>query len=233
MATQRPISTISYNSKGFLLEKVQELYNSHIISLYMIMPHKGEDGDKDHFHVFLQPNTRIDPMSVRDLFKEYVKDNPKPLTVRPFRPSKEEDWILYAVHDSEYLLQHGEDRETGKISYEWQDMICPDDFDMENAFIRARATMKHSSASLAKRIMNGERPSLLALEGMNPFTIRGVLSLLAEDQIVDVVNENRVLKDRIRAIEDCLLVQGFEIIEKDGQLSLVQQLEIGVKEDAR
>ena len=103
--TSNPLSSISYNTKQFLIDKLEELKDSHIISCYMVIFHLGEDGDKDHAHFRIEPNRRIDPMEIQEMFKEI---NPfsnvgKPLGVRPFRPSKEEDWFLYAVHDQEYL----------------------------------------------------------------------------------------------------------------------------------
>ena len=101
--TQKPISTISYNTEPFLKNTLDMLYKQHIIQNYMYIFHKGEDGDKDHFHVRLEPNRRIDPMDIKELFSEYDSKNIKPLGVRPFRPSVEEDWILYALHNKDYL----------------------------------------------------------------------------------------------------------------------------------
>lgn len=108
MATQRPISTISYNSESFLIEKLQRLFDAHVIQAWQYICHKGEDCDKDHIHLRIEPNKRIDPMELTEMFKEYEKGKDKPLGVRPWRQSKEEDWFLYAVHDSDYLsLKYG------------------------------------------------------------------------------------------------------------------------------
>ena len=170
MATQKPISTISYNHEYFLKEKLDNLVKQHIIQNYMYIKHIGEDGDKDHIHLRIEPNKRIDPMDLIDLFKEPVPDNPKPLGIRPFRPSKEEDWILYAVHDPEYLnIKYGGGEKGEKIPYQWQDLVVPEimEHDKEIAYIRAKATLKHTSSNLATRIQNGEHPLNLILEGEN------------------------------------------------------------------
>ena len=103
MATQKPISTISYNTEPFLKEKLDTWYQAHIIQAYQYICHKGEDGDKDHIHVRIEPNKKLDPMDLIEQLREYQIGKDKPLGCRPFRPSKEEDWILYAVHDEEYL----------------------------------------------------------------------------------------------------------------------------------
>jgi len=109
MATQKPISTISYNTEAFLIEKLEELRKAHTIQAFQYIKHKGEDGDKDHIHLRIEPNRALDPMDLTDLLREYQFGKDKPLGVRTWRPSKEEDWFLYAVHDSAYMkLKYGE-----------------------------------------------------------------------------------------------------------------------------
>ena len=87
MATQKPISTISYNSELFLKEKLDNWIKAHIIQTYMYICHKGEDGDKDHIHVRIEPNKKLDPMDLQAQLLEYKIGNDKPLGCRPFRPS--------------------------------------------------------------------------------------------------------------------------------------------------
>lgn len=88
MATQKPISTISYNSEKFLKEKLTSWYNAHIIQAYQYILHKGEDGDKDHIHLRIEPNKRVDPMSLSEDLKEFEAGKEKPRGCRPWRPSK-------------------------------------------------------------------------------------------------------------------------------------------------
>ena len=120
MATQKPISTISYNSEEFLKEKLEIWYKAHIIQAYQYIKHKGEDGDKDHIHLRIEPNKKLDPMTLVEDLREFVVGSDKPLGVRPFRPSKEEDWILYAVHEKKYLDHKSGGGEKGeKLPSSW------------------------------------------------------------------------------------------------------------------
>lgn len=179
MATQKPISTISYNSEAFLVEKLEGWYKAHIIQAYQYICHKGENGDKDHIHVRIEPNKKIDPMNFIDELKEYQIGKEKPLGCRPFRPSKEEDWILYGVHDEEYLAQkYGGGEKGEKIPYKWQDVKANEGYDVETMFIRAKSALAHTSSNMAKRLASGESPLTLALEGENVFQLNAVTRML-------------------------------------------------------
>ena len=138
--TKSPISTISYNTEEFLKEKLEQWYECHLIQAYMYIKHKGEEGDKDHIHLRIIPNKRLDPMDLSLELREYVPDCDKPLGVRPWQNSKEEDWFLYAVHDHDYLkIKYGlKEDSKEKLPYNWEDIVVSDMFDCEIAFIRAR-----------------------------------------------------------------------------------------------
>jgi hypothetical protein len=53
--------------------------------------------------VKIEPNKKADPTDLIEELRECPSGRDKPLGCRPFRPSKEEDWLLYAVHDEKYL----------------------------------------------------------------------------------------------------------------------------------
>lgn len=222
MATQQAISTISYNTEAFLLERLEGWRDAHIIQAYQVIRHKGEDGDKDHFHVRIEPNKRIDPMNLSEALKEYIPGNAKPLGVRPWRQSKEEDWILYAVHEPDYMaLKYPGD--TGeKIPYDWKDIKVSDGYDMETAFIRARAAMKHSSASLVKRMQSGETPLNLILQGENAFTVNAINRALIGGEYAELsARYNRLEIDHLQLVES-IHNFGFDIARDDkGFLVLV------------
>ena len=64
MQTCKPISTISYNSEEFLKSVLDNLVRTHVIDFYMYIKHIGEidlfgEQEKDHIHLFLIPNKRI------------------------------------------------------------------------------------------------------------------------------------------------------------------------------
>lgn len=211
MATQKPISTISYNTEPFLKEKLECWLKAHIIQSYMYICHKGEDGDKDHIHVRIEPNKKLDPMDLQDDLREYQLGKDKPLGVRPFRPSKEEDWILYAVHDEDYLKSKYRGGEKGeKLPYKWQDVRVPDNYDMEIAFIRAKSYLEHTSVNMATRLQNGDNPLSLILQGENVYTVNALMRALSVTDYQRVVEELARVSGQLnmltRAVEDYGLV---------------------------
>lgn len=217
MATQKPISTISYNSEVFLREKLENWVSCHLIQAYQYIWHKGEDGDKDHIHLRVEPNRKLDPMDLTDALKEYTSSNDKPLGCRPWRPSSEEDWIEYVVHDPDYLKVKGEDQGE-KIPYQWQDVRCSPGYDVQTMYIRARQKLAHTSQSLAGRLRNGEDATTLVLEGENVFTVNALLHALGANdytrvvnQLSDVENEKRNLQRYLDELIDDLDRIGVEI----------------------
>lgn len=113
MRTSKPISTISYNTSGFLVMKLNELVQSHKISDYMFIEHLPEEDElKQHIHLWINPNTLIDTMDLQDYLSEFDKNYPdKPLKCIDFRQSSTDDWILYSEHYPPYLAFKGESRE--------------------------------------------------------------------------------------------------------------------------
>lgn len=216
MATQKPISTISYNTESFLVEHLESWLKAHIIQSYQYICHKGEDGDKDHIHLRIEPNKRIDPMDLQEQLKEYVNGNKKPLGCRPFRPSKEEDWTLYAVHDKDYLaLKYGGGEKGEKLPYTWQDIKAPEDYDTEVLYVRAKASMRHSTVNIATRLQHGEKALNLALEGENPYTINALVQMLAKTDYSRLQNELSAVTERLEALEDAVTRAGFAIVLDD------------------
>lgn len=215
MATQRPISTISYNSEFFLVEKLQNLYDAHIIQAWQFITHKGEDGDKDHIHLRIEPNKRIDPMELTEMLKEYEKGKDKPLGVRPWRQSKEEDWFLYAVHDSDYLsLKYGGGERGEKLPYDWKDINISPDYDLETAWIRAKAAQKHSTVNIASQLQNGQNPVDLVFQGENPYTVMNILRLISGTDYSRLAAEYKKLYDDYQSLIDALNRDGL-IVSRD------------------
>ena len=215
MATQKPISTISYNSEAFLVEKLQSLYDAHIIQAWQYIKHKGEDGDKDHIHLRIEPNRRIDPMELTEMFKEFEKDKDKPLGVRPWRNSKEEDWFLYAVHDSDYLfLKYGGGDRGEKLPYDWKDINTSPDYDLETAWIRAKAAQKHSTVNIASQLQNGQNPVDLLFQGENPYTVMNILRLISGTDYSRLAADYKKLYDDYQSLIDALNREGL-IVSRD------------------
>lgn len=230
MATQNPISTISYNTEAFLKEKLDTWIKAHIIQAYQYIKHKGEDGDKDHIHLRIEPNRRLDPMELQDDLREFQLGKDKPLGVRPFRMSKEEDWILYAVHDEKYLkLKYGGGDKNEKIPYKWEDIKASEYYDIEVAYIRAKAKLEHTSSNIATKLQQGGKPVSLIAEGENPYIVNAVMRALAGNdyqrlasEYSRLLNEHINLQDEYNKLRKFLKDNEIEIIkEEDGQFYLV------------
>ena len=115
MKTSKPISTISYNSVDFLLDKLNRLKYMRVIAYYEFIVHlPDKDDKKEHIHLYIEPNKIIDTEEFASRFLEdedthldYVDSNDKlqkpPLKCICFRSSKFGDWYWYALHDKGYL----------------------------------------------------------------------------------------------------------------------------------
>lgn len=128
MNTSKPISTVSFNSEPFLHSKLNELVDNRTLSFYAYIKHYGEPSEskdtlKDHFHIYTEPNKRINTMALGDEFKEPVSAIELPLGCIPFRNSKFPDWYYYILHDPIYLARKGMSR---YYSYRQDEIITSD-----------------------------------------------------------------------------------------------------------
>lgn len=222
MATQKPISTISYNTESFLKEKLDIWLKAHIIQTYMYICHKGEDGDKDHIHLRIEPNKKLDPMDLKESLKEYPLGKDKPLVCRPWRPSKEEDWFLYVVHDPDYLkIKYGGGEKGEKLPYKWQDIKVPEDYDCEIAFIRAKSKLEHTSVNMAARMQKGASPLNLIMEGENVYTVNALMRALSVTDYQRLSLEHEKLKSQLNALVQAVDDYGLVIeADEDGNIVL-------------
>lgn len=227
MATQKPISTISYNSEAFLREQLEVWYSNHIIQAYQYICHKGEDGDKDHIHLRIEPNRKLDPMDLSEKLREFDPKHPtKPLCVRPWRPSKEEDWYLYVVHDADYLKLKYKGGDKGeKLPYEWTDIKCNSNYDVEVAFIRAKATMLHTTSNIAQRVKQGEDPLDMVLTGENPYVVSSIVRLASSSDYNRVLADLSASQKSLDKLVDAVHELGYEIevIDEDGNIRLTRR----------
>lgn len=107
MKTEKPISTISYNSVDFLEKTLNNLQIDGYISYWCYIRHNPDnDSTKFHSHVYIEPNGRICTDKLRSFFSEEVENN-KPLGVMPFQCSEFVNWTLYGIHDIRYLAKKG------------------------------------------------------------------------------------------------------------------------------
>lgn len=139
MRTSKPISTISYNSKEFLVATLNKWKKEHLISYWCIIRHIGEileDGtkEKDHWHVYLEPNKMVDTMALQEDTIECDLTNSKPLKCISFHPSKSDDWTWYTLHNPWYLQSKCESRQ---YMYTYDDYIASDEDDLQEHYQRA------------------------------------------------------------------------------------------------
>ena len=127
MKTTKPISSISWNSRNYLVDRLEELRKAHLIAFWVLVKHTAEEDEKkDHIHFYVEPNRSIDTELLREKFIELVPGS-KPLGVNKFQKSDFQNWLWYCLHDKAYLLSKGETR---KYHYSIEDLISSDDGDL-------------------------------------------------------------------------------------------------------
>lgn len=214
MPTSKPLSTISYNTEPFLKRVLDSMVEKHQIQLYRYIKHIGElkadahdlvwvydknhnpvkqvpkyqnekdKYDKDHFHVFIFPNKKLDPMDIRLMFLEPDINHPKkaPLGCMPFYVSSEYDWLLYAIHDPDYLRAHNSETEDGKLSYEESDVKSNEPFITELAFRRARVKQRTDQYNILKALKEGVPASELCQQGKNAIQVYSLARICSLDK---------------------------------------------------
>lgn len=125
MKTTKPIATITYNSVPFLLGVLNRLVKDEIITFWCFIQHQAEeDENKDHIHLYMEPNKAIDLLWLRKQFLEQDPKHPNtPLGALPVKPSKWVDWYWYGLHDRAYLASKGQSR---KYHYDQSNMLNSD-----------------------------------------------------------------------------------------------------------
>lgn len=172
MLTAKPISTISYNSQQFLMYTLKNLTDAKILQFWAFVPHKGEYDstldiqDKDHIHLYLEPNRRIDTVDLLDNFIEVDPNNTLPLKCIVFRSSVFADWLLYNLHDHDYLVTKFE---TKQYTYSLQDFFVSD----KDTFQQMVFDVYHSSDTtllpkLTNALQSGNTFQSLAQSGHIP-----------------------------------------------------------------
>lgn len=116
MKTSQMISNISYNTDDYFAKTIFRLYNDGFIDWCYWIRHRADtDETKDHIHFVLKPSKSIDTVQLGSQFDEFDILNPG----RPLGCTKKwnkvgtnnlDDWLLYAVHDPNYLKSKGQRR---------------------------------------------------------------------------------------------------------------------------
>lgn len=96
----------------FLKMKLDELYKSRKIDMYCFISHLPEEEElKQHIHLAVNPNIRIDTRDLDDFLSEPDDNNDKPLGTCGIwyiiGKNNFYDWLLYVLHDLNYCHLKG------------------------------------------------------------------------------------------------------------------------------
>ena len=123
--TRKPIATISYNSKNFLVQTLERLQKNKVIQFYAFVEHKPEEDEKkSHFHVYVEPAKPVELIDFKDFFIEQIPGEEKPRKTLNWGNSDFYNWFWYSMHYAPYLVQKQESR---KYHYEVEDFNTGDD----------------------------------------------------------------------------------------------------------
>lgn len=186
--TAKPHSTISYNTKEFLLNKLNALYDAGRIEDYRVIFHIGEldedtgEYDKDHAHVFIVPNRRLDTVELRREFDEVDFAHPeikKPLGTLPWRASDPYHWLMYVTHDPVYLQMHNSDNDgDGKIPYDVTQIVTPFEEQLKRDFRRALELRSTATSRVVSGLRAGYDPMDICIkENYNPTQLNALLKI--------------------------------------------------------
>ena len=178
----------------------------------------------------IEPNKRLDTMDLVEMFKEPVSYSDKPLGVLSFRPSKEEDWFLYAVHNEQYLAMHG-NPDTEKIPYSVDDIVVSDGYMLAETFARAMAHLRHSNASVVKQLRDGVSPNSLIEQGYNPFAVSTILKLQHRDDYDELMGKYERLATAYRDLVSLIKDKGYDVRYEEQGKSKVPVMTLVPRDD--
>lgn len=136
MKTRCPISTISYNTKSFLLHTLNSLVENKKIDEWFCIYHHAEDDEKsDHWHIYLEPSGEIDCTELKKSFVEIDPLHPSlPLQCIKFKKSQIDHAILYFMHYKPYLAWK---HQTRKYHYLFSDIYTSDALWLDDVYYNA------------------------------------------------------------------------------------------------
>lgn len=230
MATSKPIATISYNSPEFLENALQNLMKSGIISAWFYIPHVGEiiETDeamgKDHKHLLIMPNKSVDMVSIGREFLEFLPYDPHhPLKCMPFRQSKINDWILYGLHDPDYLSIKGLCK---TYHYDIADFVASDRDFLNVLYVEAMQSLKSNPVIKMRRAArSGVGFSSLVQSGavsvQQVQNAKVYFDYLVHD---DELNENRTARGVVVFDDNCCIMGDGSIKWADANGNYVDEM---------
>ncbi len=116
MKTSGSFGFISYNSRAFLLQRLQKLIEAKIFSRSACWYHESLGTEKSHFHCWVEPVGQVETSNFANMFDELDENgNKQSIAIRPKCKSDWNNAYLYGIHDSDYLDYKGLLREEVNI----------------------------------------------------------------------------------------------------------------------
>lgn len=156
MNSKSPFSSISYNTEPWLTNVLENFISKGKFVFWAYVKHKGEDdeaGDKDHIHLYVEPNSTFNTKKFTDECIEPCNQL-LPLRSMPCRTSVFDHWYMYTTHNEAYLKFMGLGER--KFHYDRTDYVVSDP-DYFNFLIRSIDVLKTSwYCAMLDSIKNGE-----------------------------------------------------------------------------
>lgn len=178
MRTGKALSNIAYMRPEYFRLMTDALRLSEKIGVCYWIAHQGEDGDKDHIHFVLLAGQMVyNTKGLASCWGVDMYGETKGTVTEGWRTTKSlNDWLCYGVHDVNYLLRKGEERNT---HYSWADIQCTkgDEDLLRRDIIEARRYCESGGDKVyrALRIMHnaGKSWKEVVLSGLIPVNCLG------------------------------------------------------------
>lgn len=207
MLTSKSISTIHYADTGQLKVKLDDMVEKNKLSFYAFIKHiKESDETKDHIHLFIVPNGKVNTDQLRSELEFLDSKNPTmPIRSLPFEPSKFADWYLYCLHDKSYLASKQQTRE---FHYQRDEYFVSDE-DYFNELIHKIDFTKFKTQSLVVDAAENHVPFVdLVKNGVIPAPL-----FVQYQKVYDLVYENVLYRQKFT--HDNVDPETGEIISSD------------------
>lgn len=167
------ISNITWNTPEFFRRTSQELVANGILDWVHAVPHRPEsDEKKAHIHFVLKPAKSVDTVWLAMRYSEYQDGDPLPLKPtsdwRKVGAGRMRDWLLYSLHDEDYLAEKLERRQH---HYTLKDCISTDEQSLEIAYKEAKRENGGHIGKIKKAFEMGVSLDSLLLSGAIPLAL--------------------------------------------------------------
>ena len=218
MLTSKSISTIHYAETEMLKVKLNDLVDKNKISFYAFIKHlKEKDETKNHIHLFIVPNGKINTDQLREELEFLDPKNPtKAIRSLPFESSKFSDWYMYTLHDKAYLASKQQTRE---LHYKKEEFIVSDD-DYFNELIHKIDFTRFRTQSLVVEAAENKTPFVeLVQNGVIPAPL-----IVQYQKVYELVYNNTLHRNSFT--HDNFDEETGELIESDSDTVVVNNADL-------